>query len=175
LENRLEERRGSSSPYRRDKPDGSQEAIIMEIQALKLVVSEQELNRMAAHAPLSGAPVRDLSVRLTPEGVHVKGKYQAWISMNFETLWKVDVQQGKIVAHLADVKVVGLPAAKIKGMLTESICGALDADGAVEADGDTMRIDLDQMLALRGFPARTNLTGIRCEMGQIIIESAVSG
>jgi hypothetical protein len=143
----------------------------MEIQALKLILTEPELNLLLVHAPLTGAPVRDLTVRFAPEGVHVKGKYQAWISMGFETLWRVAVQQGKIVALLTDVRVVGVPAAQIKGMLTQSICAALDSEGAVEADGDTLRIDLDQMLTMRGFPLRTNLTGIRCEAGRVIIES----
>jgi hypothetical protein len=146
----------------------------MEIQALKLVVTEPELNQMLVHAPLAGAPVRDLAVRLLAEGVQVKGKYQAWVSMAFETMWRVEVQKGAILAHLADVKVVGVPAAMIKGMLTDSICAALDAEDAVTADGDLLRIDLDRMLAQRGFPARTNLTGVSCEVGRLIIESALS-
>jgi hypothetical protein len=144
----------------------------MEILALKLVVNEQEINRLAAQAPSSGASVRDLAFRFTPEGIHVKGKYQAWVSMAFETFWQVSVCEGRIVARLSDVKVGMMPAAMIKGMLTESICAALDLEGAIEADGDVLRIDLDQLLAQHGFPARTNLTGVRCEAGQIMIESA---
>lgn len=147
----------------------------MEIHALKLVIDEQEINKLAAQAPLNGVPVRDVTVRITPEGVRVSGKYQAWVSMGFETFWRVAVEEGKIVAHLAEVKVGVMPAAMIKNVLTENICAALEAGDAAEADGDTIRIDLDQLLAHRGFPARTNLTSVRCDAGQITIESGLSG
>jgi hypothetical protein len=148
----------------------------MEIHVLKLVVGEKEINQMAAQAPLNGAPVRDLMVRITHEGVHVHGKYQHWVSMAFETLWQVAVREGKIVATLGDVKVAGMPVAMlkgIKGILMETICATLDADDAAEAAGDTLHIDLDRLLAQRGFPARTNLTSVRCETGRITIESGL--
>ena len=144
----------------------------MEIQALKLIVNEQDINELARKVPLNGAPVRDISVSISERGVTVRGKYQAWISVAFETMWQVAIENGKIRAHLADVKVVGMPAALVKGMLTDMLGESLVAPG-VHVEGEVLWIDLDAVLAGQGFPARTNLTGVRCAAGMIVIESAL--
>jgi hypothetical protein len=144
----------------------------MEIQALKLVVSEQDINELARQVPLNGAPVRDLLVVITEQGVSVRGRYHAWISVAFETMWLVTIESGKIRAHLADVKVVGMPAALIKGMMTEMLSDSLASPG-ISVEGEVLWIDLDTVLAKQGFPARTNLTGVRCTAGKLFIESAL--
>jgi hypothetical protein len=147
----------------------------MEIQALKLLVTEQEVNNLLALDAASGGAVRDLSVRFGADGIAIKGKYQMVMPMPFETLWKVGVEAGHIVAHLLDMKVVGFPAAMLKGSLMSMIVESVQADGALQAQGDTLRVDVDRLLTQRGFPARTNLTGVRCESGALIIESSLSG
>jgi hypothetical protein len=146
----------------------------MEIHALKLIVSEQDLTRLASQAPLNGAPVRDLAVRITPEGVSIRGKYQAWVSVAFDTLWHTTVQGGKIRAQLTDVKVVGMPAAMVKGMLMDLIAESLALGSGLQAEGEILWIDLDVMLAQQGFPARTNLTAVHCALGLLTLESGLS-
>jgi hypothetical protein len=146
----------------------------MEIQVLKLLVTEQEVNALVAREAAGGGTVRDLSVRFGAEGISIKGKYQMVMPMRFETLWKVGVEDGRIVAQLVDMRVVGFPAAMLKGSLMSLIVESIQADGALEAHGDALRIDVDRLLAQRGFPARTNLTGVRCAAGKLIIESALA-
>jgi hypothetical protein len=145
----------------------------MEIQVLKLLVSEQEVNDLVAREAASGGAVRDISVRFGAEGISIKGKYQMLMPMPFETLWKVGVERGKIVAQLVDAKVVGFPAAMLKGALMSLVVESIQGDGALESQGDTLRVDVDRLLAQRGFPARTNLTSVHCDGGQLIIESAL--
>jgi hypothetical protein len=146
----------------------------MEIQSLRLLITEQELNDIAAkEAVTGGSPVRDVSVRLTSEGVRIKGKYHMMMPMPFDTLWIVSVQGGKIAARLSEAKVVGFGAGMLKGVLMDMICETVQADGALRVDGDTLWIDLDRLLAVRGFPARTNLTAVRCSDGQLFIESSL--
>jgi hypothetical protein len=144
----------------------------MEIHSLKLLVFEQEINAILAREKPGGTPVRDLAVRFLAEGVYIKGKYQALMPMPFETTWKVSVEKGQILAHLTELKVVGFGGAMLKGLLMDVIVESLQADGAVHAEGDRLWIDLDQFLAQRGFPARTNLTAVRCEVGRLLIESS---
>lgn len=146
----------------------------MEIQALKLTLSEDDINRLASQAPLDGAPIRDVSVSISPEGVAVRGKYQAWVSVAFDTLWQTSVQGGKIRAQLADVKVVGMPAALIKGLLMDMVGEMLDLGGGITTEGEVLWIDLDLVLTQRGFPARTNLTAVHCAAGLLTIEAALT-
>ncbi|MBY0526456.1 MAG: hypothetical protein K2R98_23885 [Gemmataceae bacterium] len=146
----------------------------MEIQALRLLITEQELNEIATRETKGLGTVRDVSVRLSSAGVHVKGKYHMMMPVPFETLWCVRVQSGKVLAQLADAKVVGFGASMIKGLLMDMICETVQADGALQNDGDTLSLDLDQLLATRGFPARTNLTSVRCEDGRLLIESSLA-
>lgn len=144
----------------------------MEIHSLKLLIAEQEINAILGREITSGTPVRDLAVRLLAEGVHIRGKYQALMPMPFETLWKVSVEAGHIIAHLSELKVVGFGGGMLKGILMDVIVESFQAAGAVQAEGDRLRIDLDQLLAQHGFLARTNLTSVRCEAGRLLIESS---
>lgn len=144
----------------------------MEIQALKLLIVEAEINAVLAKEGTADIPVRDLAVRFLAEGVHIKGKYQALMPMPFETLWVVSIEAGQIVAHLAEFKMVGFGSGMFKGILMDMIVESLQAEEAVRAEGDKLWIDLDRLLARRGFPARTNLTAVRCEPGRFLIESS---
>jgi hypothetical protein len=145
----------------------------MEIQALKLLITEAEVNTIATRHLPADVGVRDLAVRFTPQGIVVRGKYHMVMTMPFETLWQVSVNGGHLAAQLADVKVVGFPAAMLKGVLIGIIRDALNAGDAARVDGESLRIDPDRLLAEHGFPARTNLTAVRCEEGRLFIESTL--
>ena len=145
----------------------------MEIQVLKLTIAEPEINGLFREG-IAGTQVRDIVVRFLSEGVQIKGKYQTLMPMPFETLWKVSVEAGQIIAHLAELKVVGFGGGMLKGMLMDVIVESFQAEGAVRAEGEKLQIDLDHLLAQRGFPARTNLTSVRCEEGKLWIESSLA-
>jgi len=148
----------------------------MEIHVLKVRITELEINDLANRGiQAGGASVRDLEVRLTPAGIHVKGTYQTMVRMPFETLWEVAVQNGKIVAKLAELKFVGFGAQMFRSVLMRSICDAVQGEDAIEVQGDSLHLDLDRFLALRGFTSRTNLTAVRCELGSFHIEAGNSG
>ena len=144
----------------------------MEIQVLKILITEQEVNELARRGLQNGqAPVRDVYVRFSPAGIMIQGTYQGFMRMPFETLWEVSVRTGKIVATLTDVKFVGFGAAMFRSVLMRSISDAIQAEDALEVGEDCLRLDLDRLLTLRGFPARTNLTLVRCEHGTFHIEA----
>ena len=144
----------------------------MEIQALKILITEQEINELARRGlSANQAPVRDLRVGFSPAGVMITGTYHGMMRMPFETLWQVSVRQGKIVAQLSELKFVGFAAAMFRSVLMRSISDAIQAEDALEVGEDCLRLDLDRLLALRGFPTRTNLTLVRCEHGSFHIEA----
>ena len=51
-------------------------------------MSEQELNELVRQHQPPEAPVKNLSVRVTPEGVRVSGEVTMMITMAFESLWR---------------------------------------------------------------------------------------
>src|SRR2546421_4213635 len=80
----------------------------MEIRALELAVSDDDLTReLAEHLP-PDAEVRDLRVRVTPEGVRVSGVYPTvMLAVTFDTLWAVTVTGGVVEARLEAIQVAG--------------------------------------------------------------------
>lgn len=156
----------------------------MEIQALKLRISQQEINDLIARLLPPHQQVHDVQVRLAPEGVTVTGVYDhvlnvplfgpKKISASFETLWKVAVVSGKIAVRLHDVN-VGVPGVGdlLKGKIMDSIHHFARKEDALQisAETHTITLDLDRLLAKKGFPTRTNLTAVWCNYGNIIIES----
>lgn len=146
----------------------------MEIQALKLLVTEQALNDVLARETRAEGPVRDVAVSFTADGIRVRGKYHMVVPMPFDSHWRVEVADGCLVAHLVDVKVAAFGASMIKGMLLSVLAESIPG-GALESAGDSLKIDLDRLLAERGFPARTNLKSVRYEPGKLFIECSIGG
>jgi hypothetical protein len=144
----------------------------MEIQSLKLVVDELDLNLLAAEYLPAGGAVGNLHFQITPEGVVLKGVYQKLVSVPFETVWDLSVQEGKVSARLAQFKVVGVGGRLLKSALLSQIEGALKREDAVVIDSETIVIDPDRWLSKNGFPARLNLSRVHCGQGELLIEAA---
>ncbi len=145
---------------------------LMEILALKVLITDQSANRLAAEAMPRDLGLRDLRVRFAPEGAYVSGAYQMLVSVPFETLWELSVQGGRIAARLADVRVAKLGAGMLKGMILNALADAARRQQGLYFREDTLLIDLDHVLASRGMPSRTNLTLVQCQVGSLIIEAA---
>jgi hypothetical protein len=147
----------------------------MDILALKMVIPEQMLNRLAVDAVPPSTGVRDLRVRLTAEGVYMHGIYQMLVGVPFELLWELSVRAGKIAAKLANVKVASLGAGLLKSTLLGQLAEQTARTEGLSFQDDTLLVDLDHMLASKGYPARTNLTLVRCSEGSLLIESHAQG
>src|SRR6516165_9119502 len=102
----------------------------MEIHALRALIPEAMLTRIAAESIPPEVKVKDIRVQLTPDGAHITGSYHMFLAVPFETLWELSVRDGKILARLAHVKVAKLGAGMIKGVLL----GAL-SDAVAKIDG----------------------------------------
>jgi hypothetical protein len=144
----------------------------MEILALKLSVTEVDVNRLIAeHAP-KDLPVQKLLVSLTPEGVRVQGEYPTvFMNVAFESLWALSVAAGKLEVCLADVKVSGFPATMLRGIVFKMLKESASEDPGLTVDGETLRIDLEQFLSAKGLPLAANLRNLRCGTGELMIEA----
>jgi hypothetical protein len=146
----------------------------MEIQALKLLLTEHDLTLIAKRA-LEKEQVRDVSIRLSSAGVHICGVYPTpFMTVRFETLWEVAAQAGKVAARLADLKVVGLPAGMLRGTIMNALSEATSHENGLQVDGEHLLFDPDRLLFNNGLKGRTNLTAVRCGAGTLVLEAAAS-
>jgi hypothetical protein len=144
----------------------------MEIHTLKVVVVEQELNRMAVQHLPADIPVQNLRVRVEQGQVRVTGEYLAFlVPVPFETLWELTVQERRAKAHLTGVRVVGLPANMLRGVILGNFDKLAEEEPHIRLKGETLIVDVDGLLQQRGLVLRTTLKAIRCELGQIVVEA----
>jgi hypothetical protein len=144
----------------------------MEIHALKLLVTEQDINQMASRFLEQAPQVKNLDVRLAPEGVQISGVYQMVMGIRFQTLWELSVQDGKVAAHLAQFKVSGLGGGMLRAAFMGALTAAVKQEDALQIQGDTLFLDPDRLLTKQGVPARFNLTRVQCQPGSLWIESS---
>jgi hypothetical protein len=147
----------------------------MEIQSLRALIPEAMLTRIAAEAIPPDVKVKDIQVQLKPEGALVTGSYQMFFAVPFETLWELSVRDGKILARLTNVKVAKLGAGMIKGVLLGALSDAAAKIDGARLEGDTLAVDVDRILATRGYEVRTNLKTVQCQPGSLLIESGSQG
>jgi hypothetical protein len=147
----------------------------MEILALKLFVTEGEVNGLIQKFLPEPGAVDNLRVRLTPEGIVVQGDYPTLlVKMAFETLWEVAVDGGEVRARLASVKVAGLPAGMLRGVLLKVLRDVTDGEAGLEIRDETVHVDVDRVLRARGLPVRVHLTAVRCSIGTLVLEAGPS-
>jgi hypothetical protein len=143
----------------------------MDIQKLQLLVTEDEANRLlGAHLP-AGAEVEELALRLTPEGVVLSGKYPTLLlRVSFQTVWSLAVLEGgDVEARLASLRVAGLPAGKLAGVLFAAVRDAVADRPGVRIDGEAIRVSPNDLLRGEGLPLRVTLTAIACGAGRVTI------
>jgi hypothetical protein len=144
----------------------------MEIHALKLTITEHDLNAIAARALAKEEQVREVRARISPEGVHVSGVYPTpFMTVRFETTWELVARAGKIGAKLASVKALGLPVTMLRTMIMTTLAEAAGSGSGLQVDGEHILFDPDHLLARHGLIGRTNLTVVRCETGVLVIEA----
>jgi hypothetical protein len=145
----------------------------MEIRALNLLLTEADANALVARHLPADTPVREVRVRLTPEGFRVSGIYPtSLLAVRFDTLWELSVRDGRLAAYLADLNVVGLPARLLRGTLMSALGEAAAKEDALRVEGETVLLDPERLLAKNGLSAKTNLTAVRCGEGSLVLECA---
>jgi hypothetical protein len=139
----------------------------MEIQLLKLSMSDADLNQLASRTFVWPDGIRDVGFAVTSEGVRVTGIYQRVIAIPFAMFWQLSVSEGKVVARIERVRAGFISVGFFKEYLLKLIAAATNI-----ATRDGMLVfDVDAILADKGWPVRLNLTSIRCTLGSLILES----
>ncbi len=149
----------------------------MELQSLKLLVTEQDINGLLARHLPRNKQVRDLRVELREEGVNVLGSYAvSFLKVHFQTLWQVSVQGGRLAINLAGLEVAGIPAGMVRSTLLGLLAETARPEEGLQVEGETLWIDLDLLLKKKaGLDALTRLQSFRLAPGTMILEAGVSG
>jgi hypothetical protein len=143
----------------------------MELLALKLFVTEDDVNRLLAEHLPRDVGVENLRVRLTPDGVHVEGDYPtSFLKVAFETVWALAVAGGRLEARLASVKVAGVPATLLRGVLLKALEDAARRPG-VRVEGESVLVDGEEILKEKGIPLRLNLREVLCSVGSLVLRA----
>jgi hypothetical protein len=144
----------------------------MDIQALRILIREDEINEHLPKVVPPDAAVEKLRIRLTPAGMVVQGEYPAlFMKVAFETLWETSVAAGRVEAKLANIKVAGLPAGLLRGVLLKVISDVTAQAPGVSVRDESVLVDVAQMLQSKQVPVTVYLTGIRLGEGHAIIEA----
>jgi hypothetical protein len=144
----------------------------MEIQTLRVLIREEEINEYLPQVVPPDAAIEKLRLRLTPQGVVVQGEYPAlFMKVAFETLWETSVAAGQVQARLANVKVAGLPAGLLRGVLLKVIRDATAGVPGVSVKDDSVFLDVGGALAAKQVPLSVYLTAVSLGEGQIAIEA----
>jgi hypothetical protein len=144
----------------------------MEIHTLKVLLTEDEANRLLAEHMKKEGEIENLRLRFAPEGVIVTGDTKAlFFKVGFETLWTAAVVEQRIVVRLASLKVAGLPAGKFRGLLLNMARDAVANEAGVVVEEESIFVDLNEAFKGRRIPVTVRLTSIRCSAGVLTVEA----
>ena len=144
----------------------------MHIQSLRLRVTDADVSALLDQFRPEDGPVEDLGVRLTPEGVIVAGVYPAlMMKVAFETVWEVRAAGPALEVRLAHVKVAGLPAGVLRGVLFRLARDAAAAAPGVRVESETIHVHLEEALQARGVPLRVNVVAVHSGDGWLTVEA----
>jgi hypothetical protein len=144
----------------------------MDIHSLRLSITEEEINALATEYSPTDSSIENLRVRLIPEGIVILGEYPTMLMrMAFETLWEVRGTVSVVEAKLATIKVSGLPARMLRGVLLKTIRDMTADKPGIRVEEDSIRVDLSQYAAAHKVQLQVNLTGVKCLAGHLVIET----
>jgi hypothetical protein len=143
----------------------------MEIHRLQLTLTEQDLNDLARKHLAADVALEELDIRISPEGVRVKGVYPVFVPVSFEALWEIGVDEGRATARLANFRTMGMPGNVFKSLIMNVVADAAKKEHWLEVQGETVRANIDGLLKQHGLNAQTRLTSIRCQAGTLLVEA----
>jgi hypothetical protein len=145
----------------------------MEIQTLRLFLSEQEANDLIVQHQPPDLPVKNLRVRFTPEGARVSGEYPTLLmTMPFDSLWQLGAAGGRVEARLIDLSAGGMSAGPMRKVVLHALGGML-AEPGVSVSDDAVLLDVPEMVRRRKLPLRLDFVvrAVRCVEGGVVLEA----
>jgi hypothetical protein len=144
----------------------------MEIQTLKLHVTDRDLEALVAKAAARIEGVQDLKARFTPAGVVVTGKYPtSFLTVSFETTWAAEPAGSELRVSLAALKVMGIPGGFLRGVLMKIAKDQVGDEPGVRVEGDTVFVRPAEMVKRHGIELSVNFTRVTFAEGSATAEA----
>lgn len=144
----------------------------MELNTIELTITDADLRAVIdQYVPGDDLPVSDLDARIDAAGVVVSGKYQAsFIKGSFEATVSLQAQGQVVGAAIAELKALGPVGNMFKGVLMSGLQKNLGDIPGVSGDKDSIRFDVSQLLADRGFDAKFDSLEMSCNPGRLAVK-----
>jgi hypothetical protein len=144
----------------------------MEIQALKLFITDADVAAMAARHLAGSDTIEELQVRLTPEGVVLSGKYPtAFFKVPFETVWRISAAGSEVRVKLDAVRVAGLPANLLRGALMKTIRDRVEGEAGVRVEDESVIVNVTEAARALGGELLVSFTAVRLSIGTAVVEA----
>jgi hypothetical protein len=145
----------------------------MEIQSLKLLITDADFAILTAKMAEDQEGIEDLKTRVTPEGVILEGRYGVGFGfkMPFETLWQPSVAGSIIQVRLANIKVAGLPAGMFRKSLLSQVRATAEEHKGVSVQEDVVVIDVPAIAKAEGIDLQVKFVEVRLSIGSAVIEA----
>ena len=145
----------------------------MDIQSLKVFASEAELQQLAQKLQPPDAPVKNLTVRVGPDGVLVSGEAQTpMMPLPFESLWAPKVIEGRVVVYLISLKAAGFPATMLRSLVLGMLKDAVK-ESFVTATEEAIVVDVHEFIRRENLPValRFEVRAVSCVEGGVFAEA----
>jgi hypothetical protein len=143
----------------------------MEIQSLKLHLTDADLARFVAEAARGEEGLEQLQARFTPEGVVLAGEYRMFLRVPFETVWEVKAAGPEVHVRLATVRVAGVPAGALRGVLLNMARDKVEKYPGASVRDDAVVLDVPAAAKAEGVALRVHFTDVRLSVGAATVEA----
>jgi hypothetical protein len=147
----------------------------MDIQALKVFISEQELQDLAHQNQPPDTPVKNITVRVKPDGVRVAGEFPTMMmNMSFESVWKPDVADGKVTVHLTHLTAAGFPATMLRPLVLGALKDAIK-EPFIQVLDEAVVVDVQEFVREQKLPVVVTFAvqAVRCVEGGVVAEAGL--
>lgn len=146
----------------------------MIIQALKVVLEEDELSVRVRNGLGSVQQLKDVTFGLVPGAVKVGGKFHVGFSIPFETQWTADVfddgrRLGVRLAHVS-VGMMGLSPAMVSSQVMQALSQKLEGVAGVAVENDVIVLEPSILLAAKGIAMDVPVKRVGLLQGRVEIE-----
>ncbi len=147
----------------------------MEIEALRLRISQEELNQALEAVDGRMEQVRGLHAVIVPGALHVRGEVDLLSLIAFDARIEPYATGGTLILQVAGLQAAGLLPlpASVRAFILSKVQAKLFEQHRswMSVREDAVVINLQGLLESKGIFITANFTGVRCEEGALVLES----